>query len=259
MLLFDASIDQGIYSFQFDAIQLTREPSALGDFSYMPIHFTRAETIHVTHRLVLTFGALILGSLQNSSPTLGIIVHGRDCKRTTVRLEPYRRKVSRVLAELQELGNAKWMPGRVLNDHCRQCPFADECRKAAVADDDLSLLDRLNEKEIARLHRKGIFTVTQLSYTFRPRKRNKRVKSTVSPFSPALKALAIRENTVFVCSRPQLPDGNTRVYVDIEGDPNGAFVYLIGLIVVHDNEERSYSFWANTKLTNKRCLATFST
>ena len=41
----------------------------------------------------------------------------------------------------------------------------------AIEKDDLSLLVNMPEKERARLNSKGIFTVTQLSYTFRPRRR----------------------------------------------------------------------------------------
>ena len=37
--------------------------------------------------------------------------------------------------------------------------------------DDLSLLANLSEKEWKKQHDKGIFTVTQLSLTFRPRRR----------------------------------------------------------------------------------------
>ena len=43
------------------------------------------------------------------------------------------------------------------------------CRQKAEEKDDLSLLSGMTEKERRNLHDKGIFTVTQLSYTFRPR------------------------------------------------------------------------------------------
>jgi hypothetical protein len=56
-----------------------------------------------------------------------------------------------------------------------------------------------------RYRSKGIFTVTQLSYTFRPRRTPKRAKSPGRLRYPALQALAIRENTVYIhgihCSR----------------------------------------------------------
>ena len=59
--------------------------------------------------------------------------------------------------------------------------------------DDLSLLSNMPENERTRLHRKGIFTVTQLSYTFRPRRRPKKLRDKREKYHHSLKALAIRE------------------------------------------------------------------
>ena len=60
-------------------------------------------------------------------------------------------------------------PDLVLNRHCGQCEFQGRCHKQATEKDDLSLLGGMSAKERKKLHGKGIFTVTQLSYTFRPR------------------------------------------------------------------------------------------
>jgi len=46
----------------------------------------------------------------------------------------------------------------------------------AIEKDDLSLLGGMSENERKKLRSKGIFTVTQLSYTFRPRRRPKRMR-----------------------------------------------------------------------------------
>ena len=243
--ILDATIQHEIYSFRFDAVQRVAEKSELGKFSYIPVLFTRTDTIQAQHRLVLAFGGIVLGLFQGHAPSVGIVVHGRDCKRSTVKLDACHRKVDRILDGVREVVSGGTIPPVILNDHCRQCPYSERCNKLAVADDHLSLLDRMNEPEIARLHRKGIFTVTQLSYTFRPRRRNKRVKAAARPFNLALQALAIRENSVYVASRPQLPDAKTRVYLDMEGDSTGNSVYLIGLAVVIDNQDTFHSLWSD--------------
>ena len=56
----------------------------------------------------------------------------------------------------------------MLNAHCGQCEFQARCRNLAKEKDDLSLLANMSAKERQKLRSKGIFTVTQLSYTFRP-------------------------------------------------------------------------------------------
>src|SRR5208337_1194439 len=81
----------------------------------------------------------------------------------------------------------------VLNRHCQECQFRARCRSKAHEIDDLSLLSGMTEKERSRHRSKGIFTVTQLSYTFRPRRTPKRVKAQSKPHNFALQALAIRE------------------------------------------------------------------
>ena len=113
--------------------------------------------------------------------------------------------------------------------------------------DDLSLLSGMSEKERARHRSKGIFTVTQLSYTFRPRRTPKRAKDPAKPHHFALQALAIRENTVYIHGTPELPECKSRVYLDIEGLPDRGFYYLIGALIVTDERETFHSFWADTE------------
>ena len=85
-------------------------------------------------------------------------------------------------------------PELVLNRHCGQCEFQARCRKQATEKDELSLLSGMPEKERKKLHGKGIFTVAQLSYTFRPRRRCRELRGKQEKFHHSLRALAIREN-----------------------------------------------------------------
>src|SRR5262249_3925364 len=94
--------------------------------------------------------------------------------------------------------------------------------------------------------RKGIFTLTQLSCTFRPRKRAKRVKRTGHPHYAALQALAIREKKVHVYGTPELPRKPVQVFLDAEGSEDGGFVYLLGVLVAEGDTQQMYSFWADT-------------
>ena len=68
-----------------------------------------------------------------------------------------------------------------------------------------SLLSHLTDKERAQSRGKGIFTVSQLAYTFRPRRRSKRLAARPERYHHALKALAIREHKIHVVGKPELP------------------------------------------------------
>jgi hypothetical protein len=82
----------------------------------------------------------------------------------------------------------------VLNKHCPYCPFEKVCRQQAEESDDLSLLDRMSPKAIPRYRSKGIFTVKQLSFLFKPRRRRRRKTPARGSIPPAL--LLAREDTV---------------------------------------------------------------
>ena len=137
-------------------------------------------------------------------------------------------------------------PALMLNSHCQICEFRQRCHAEATAKDDLSLLGRMGEKEIKKYNNRGIFTVTQLSCTFRARKRSKRSKQKGPLHDPALQALAIREKKIYVIGAPELPSCSTRIYFDIEGGPERRSAYLIGMIIDRNGTEEHHSLWSDT-------------
>ncbi len=79
--------------------------------------------------------------------------------------------------------------------------------------DDLSLLSNMKEKERKKFNSEGIFTISQLSYTFRPRRRPKAMRDKREKYHHALKALAIREKKIHIVGRPELKiDGYARLF-----------------------------------------------
>ena len=110
-------------------------------------------------------------------------------------------------------------PPVVLNKHCPSCPFRDACLQKAEAEDNLSLLDRMTPKLLRKYHDKGIFTVRQLSYVYRPRRSRKKGRRKVR-HSLELQALAIRTGKVHVEHLPELPRGPVELVVDLEGVPD---------------------------------------
>src|SRR5262249_7511289 len=131
------------------------------------------------------------------------------------------------------------------------------CQDQALAADDLSLLRGMGEREIANLRRRGIFTVTQLSCTYRPRRVTVKDRRPVRGHSFALQALAIREKKIHVLGSPELPNSPVRIYFDIEGSPERASAYLLGMIVDEDGSERRFSFWADGEEQERQILEGF--
>jgi uncharacterized protein YprB with RNaseH-like and TPR domain len=181
-------------------------------------------------------------------PGNAIIWHGKESKATKIQLNPDPRNAEQLLKGLQETLNSGGPPKLILNEHCQVCEFRARCHDQAVQEDNLSLLRGMSEKEIKKLGKKGIFTITQLAHTFRPRRKGKREAQTTNRRHYALQAMAIRDKKIYILGKPELPaSGAVHVYLDIEGDPEADFIYLIGMVIVKNGQEKSHSFWADRK------------
>ena len=232
-LLADADLEDESLSLRFDALMRVDGASKLGDHHYVPVLHNHGDKVGRRQKLLLAVLGLVLSRVQGLRPAVGLVARGPEARLGKVRLDPklYRQ------AE-QVLGRVEAAPGR------RRASTADaqqalprlrvpaEVPQQAEQADDISLLGGVGEKELQRYNRKGIFTLTQLSCTFRPRKRGKRVKRTGHARYASLQALAIREKKVHVYGTPELDRKPVQVFLDAEGNEDGSFAYLLGVLVV---------------------------
>lgn len=123
--------------------------------------------------------------------------------------------------------------------------------------DDLSLLAGMNEKDRKKHHSKGIFTITQLSCTFRPRRRPRRLRDKREKYHHSLKALAIRERKIHIIGSPELKIEGTPVYLDVEGLPDRDFYYLIGMRIGTGDSAVQHSLWADSLQDEKHIWNAF--
>ena len=253
----DAILGDDLLSLVFDGLKRVDGPSKLGDFHYIPILFHESRKVGKEQRLLLEVYGLLLSQIQGRLPAYGLVWHGRECKTTKVRPSPDVRKTDRLLQEVKEMARGGAAPRLILNNHCQVCEFRHRCHDQAVQEDNISLLRGMGEKEIKRFARKGILTFTQLAHTFRPRRRGKRTPPKSNRRYHALHALALRDKRVYVFGTPQLPDAPIHVYLDIEGDPEQGFDYLVGIIIVQGDNEQRLSFWADNRDDEDRIFEQF--
>jgi hypothetical protein len=102
----------------------------------------------------------------------------------------------------------------------------------------------MTPKLMRKYQEKGIFTVKQLSFIYRPRRSRKKVKRQVR-HSLELQALAIRTGKVYVEHLPDLPRGPVELFVDLEGVPDRDEYYLAGLLVCRGGEAEYEPIWAD--------------
>jgi len=104
----------------------------------------------------------------------------------------------------------------------------------------------MTERERTHFNSKGIFTVTQLSYTFRPRHRPRGLKDKRERHHHSLKALAIREKRLHIVGSPEIQIEGTPIYLDVEGLPDRGFYYLIGIRIKAGDSVVQHSLWADS-------------
>jgi predicted RecB family nuclease len=255
--ILNARLDDDRHAVVFDALRKTDGSSMLGDFQYQPVIFCATRRVRVSDRQQLAARAVLLARVQGALPDGGVVYLGHDSARTGIRFGPTLAAAETLLRDAERLQRAESPPKLQLNDHCRICEFRDRCRDHAIRQDNLSLLRGVGEKTVKRYARKGVLTLTQLAHTFRPRRRGKRADAPLRLRDHALHALAIRDQTIYVLGAPTLPTAPVRIYLDIEGDPEEGFTYLIGLVVCDGERVERHSLWSDDRNGEAEIFAQF--
>ena len=212
---------------------------------YIPIRFIFRNKITQADRLLIGFDALILSKLFRYNKNFGKIIRGNNYEVIKVKTNVLLAKVRKRIEKIVTLLEVPFSTALILNRNCVECEFKSECYQRAIEVDDLSLLQGMPSKEREMNHKKGIFTVNQLSYTFRPRRRSKWFKPKREKFHYSLKALAIREKKIYVVGNPELKIDGTPICLDVEALPDQGFYYLIGARIRNNNSTIQHSLWAD--------------
>ncbi len=248
---------EGLEAYSDVLTQVESNSSPRGS-SYEPTIVVGTHSSSKEQELELVFTGFVLGQMQGKLPMAGRIVK-MGGQVDELKLEPHYNVLKRSLDPLREwLGAAPAAPPPViLNKHCPSCQFQTLCREKAEREDDLSLLDRVTPKVMQRYHKKGIFTVKQLSYTFKPRRSRKRPKKTTIPHKLELQALAIRTDKIYLQELPVLSRHSVELFLDIEGIPDQHRYYLFGLLVCENGGCSYYPFWIDNAQDEERIWCQF--
>ena len=147
-----------------------------------------------------------------------------------------------------------------LTSDCKQSPWFHECKKDAIACDDLSRLNRIWRSEVKEFNQAGFMTVTELA-ALHP----DLVASKVSGVSRDrleflhLQARAIADKRHFVLRPVDLPLDATALVVDVESDPLRDAHYLFGVLEVNGKDEKFHAFLSKDPKNEQKAGAEFVT
>ena len=183
-----------------------------------------------------------------------MLIYGDGVRRKTIRISDYASQLDRIIRDIGSVLPSGGEPPLVLNAHCAACHFRSKCRGVAIERDELSLLSGMTPKDRTKAIAKGILTISQLSYGYRPRRR-KRTKPDAESAARSndaahvrqtprhdnkLKALAIKKGRIHFVGAPAIKVEGVPIFIDVEGMPDRDFYYLIGL-----RFESRDAFWAD--------------
>jgi predicted RecB family nuclease len=256
-LAFDLPMEAANMEARLHAVQRLPSEGRGRPSQFIPIRFTFFNKLNKDDRLLLAFDALALSEALGREITVGKIIHGDDHATLKIKVESLLGTARKIAGKMSPLLTGGAPPDLILIRHCVECEFRDLCRLKAVEKDDLSLITGITEKERRRLRKKGILTLTQLSYTFRPKRPRKRIAARHENYHPALKALAIRERKIHIVGTPELKIEGTPVFLDVEALPDREFYYLIGAVAETATGVEPRSFWADSPDQEKTIWADF--
>src|SRR6266849_2573971 len=256
-LVIDCAVHAQESQAHIHAIERLASPGKTKHNTYIPMRFVPSEKITKYDKFLLAFDALVLSTAFGKAPLFGKIIHGHEQAAVKVDLAELMAMAKTIVGKIAAQQKSQTPPQLVLNKHCAECEFKAQCRQVAIEKDDLSLISSMTEKERKQQHNKGIFSVTQLSYTFRARRKPKRLASKPDKYSHALRALALREGKIHIAGRPELNMHRNPAYLDVEGVPDRDFYYLIGLRIKSGDAYVQYAFWANELSEDKEIWASF--
>ena len=222
----------------------SEKPGSIPQF--VPIRFVPFNKVTKEHKLGLAFDAMVLSEIIGQEISIGRIVYGDSHATLNIKTSRLFREVRKSTEKVVTLLSSQSRPNLFLNSHCSECEFQLGCQRNAMDKANLSLLAGMTENERRKLNGKGIFAVIPLSYTFRVRRRPKRLAGAPEKYHHSVKALAIRENKIHVVGRPELKIEGTPIYVDVESIPDRDFYYLIGVRTHIAEHAVEHSLWANS-------------
>lgn len=217
---------------------------------YEPLIFVPSNKVNPEDRIKALFIGHILYKVQGHIPQKATFIFF-DGATKTIRLD--NNIYQPILSELLEWIDLRpEIPAITFNKHCSTCPFEERCVNEAEKTDSISLLSRMPPRVQKKFESKGIFTIKQLSFLFKHKRKRSRFRGETKPVHKyELQALAIRTRKIYTTDLIPLPQNDVELFVDIESLPEQRFHYLIGLYVCSPSGQNYYSMWSETKEDEK--------
>ncbi len=234
----------------------SKDKTKQGCVSYEPLFFVPSNKITPGDIVKAHFVGHVLEEVQGGKSTKATIILV-DGQSKSIRID--QNKHLPIINELQEwIRSEAEIPQITFNKHCQICPFEAHCLSVAKKDDSISLLGRMTPKVQKKFESKGIFTVKQLSFLFKHRRRRSRYLGERKPVHQyELQALALRTEKIYTTELIEPPHNDIELFVDFESLPEQKFHYLMGVYISSSSSQQYFPLWSNTKQDEEQSWLSF--
>jgi len=165
----EQNLEEGIYSIDLSYIYQDMLIFEFRNNQIVPYHIGAYESNRSVLQASLTLKASILKNELGCKSNTGKVILERNEQIQKLHFNNVLQSPNK--GEFKSIFFQK--PPFFLNKNCKWCCYQLRCKEKAVKEDHLSLLTSINPKKIGEFHEKGIFSLKQLSYQFKPRKTRK--------------------------------------------------------------------------------------
>ncbi len=232
-----------LYRGKPDLLEKQNGHSKFGGHYYIPIEIKNSKNCEKTeYKMQLVFYADILEKIQNVFPEKCYFINKNKEKielpLTSKLCTDTREKVKAILDIIK--GNE---PPLKITLTAKETPWFDVLIKNAKDRNDIALIYGLNANSLESLRNEGIRTIQDfigIDINKLPKIKGASIETLQRTQQ---QAQSLFNNEVISLEKPPVPEGKTKVYFDIEGDPLLNVQYLFGLWMVENNKEPNFKYF----------------
>lgn len=245
-------IYQGVISYVEGDVKLKGRPdflkrhegkSIFGNYYYASIEIknsTKCDKPEYKKQLMLY--AIILNKIQGYMPTTGNFINkNKDqvpCELTDKILNSTNETIAEILSILR--GNE---PSLKISSECKQTPWFEPLINKAKNQSDIALIYNVRSDSLDAVREEGIKTLNNMlscDIDLLPKIKGCSIETLKRAQT---QARSLVNNEIIKISHPLIPDAQTKIYFDIEGDPLLGVEYLFGLLVVKPDSQPVFKYF----------------
>ena len=221
-----------------DILERRKGRSYFGKHHYIVKEVKSAKVITKNHVLQAAFYNLMIGHIQKRYPEKFYIINGNKQEKE-YKFEDWIRPLEYMLKLIMDVLQGKTVPEPVYNS--TPYPWSEYGNKVAIRQNGVALLGGIKEKRKEVLNQHGYRTISQIAAC--PESKLAAVPK-IGKMAGRIKthAMAIKCGRAIKKKKPEFPKRETEIFLDFEGRTKGRSIYLAGMLVRKNSNERYVSF-----------------